>query len=300
MTSLNELNFDPITEEHIKLLKSAFGKQKYRTCGYTVGSALMWRKIYDLKVCESDGTVILSAYYSGEGNCYSIPIGENVKELLCAVYSRCRKQGQMCVFSDVPEDGLRLLENVFREQRMRIVEDDGWNDYLYNASDLSTYPGKKFNGQRNHINKFNRLYPDAVFEPITEKNFCDAYDFLQGHIMQNGDNSDSGKLEGSAALELMRHYFSLELCGAVLKVDGKIIAISVGEIMGDTLFVHIEKANTEFSGVYQVTVQRFAEMYAKDLIYINREEDDGVEGLRKSKLSYHPVSLLKKYSVEIK
>ncbi|MBQ5902636.1 MAG: DUF2156 domain-containing protein [Clostridia bacterium] len=69
--------------------------------------------------------------------------------------------------------------------------------------------------------------------------------------------------------------------------------------MGDTLFVHVEKGLIEFSGVYQVMVQKFAETYAGDVLFINREEDDGVEGLRKSKLSYHPIGLLNKYSVEI-
>ena len=83
-------------------------------------------------------------------------------------------------------------------------------------------------------------------------------------------------------------------------LDGdRVIAISIGEKIGDTLFIHCEKALTEYHGIYQAVVQSFAKMYATDVKYINREEDDGVEGLRKSKLSYRPVFMLKKHSVEI-
>ena len=228
-----------------------------------------------------------------------MPVGGDVKAAVNAVYEKCKNSGEPCIFSDVPEGGLELLKEIFGEKRLKISTDDGWSDYLYNASDLITYSGKKFNGQRNHVNRFNRLYPDAVFEPLTRENFDEAYEFLKNYISQNGTTSESGELEGCAAIRLMKRYFELELCGAILKANNKIISLSIGEKMGDTLFVHVEKGLIEFSGVYQVMVQKFAETYAGDVLFINREEDDGVEGLRKSKLSYHPIGLLNKYSVEI-
>ena len=299
MLSLSKLNFEPVELNHADMLKAAFSSQKYRTSNFTAGSAIMWQKIYDLKVCEAFGCVIIFADYPRGGKCYSVPVGGDVKAAVNAVYEKCKNSGEPCVFSDVPEGGLELLKEIFGEEKLKISTDDGWSDYLYNASDLITYSGKKFNGQRNHVNRFNRLYPDTVFEPITRENFDEAYEFLKNYISQNGDNSKSGELEGCAAIRLMKRYFELELCGAILKANNKIISISLGEKIGDTLFVHVEKGLIEFSGVYQVMVQKFAEAYAGDVLYINREEDDGVEGLRKSKLSYHPICLLNKYSVEI-
>ena len=299
MLSLTKLNFEPVELNHADMLKAAFSSQKYRTSSFTVGSAIMWQKIYNIRVCEAFGCVILSADYPLEGKCYSIPVGGDVKAAINTVYDECKNSGEKCIFSDVPEDGLELLKEIFGEKRLKISTDDGWSDYLYNASDLITYSGKKFNGQRNHVNRFNRLYPDAVFEPLTRENFDEAYEFLENYILQNGTTSESGELEGCAAIRLMKRYFDLNLCGAVLKANNKIISLSIGEKVGDTLFVHVEKGLIEFSGVYQVMVQKFAETYAGDLLFINREEDDGVEGLRKSKLSYHPIGLLNKYSVEI-
>ena len=299
MLSLTKLNFEPVELNHADMLKAAFSSQKYRISSFTAGSAIMWQKIYNIRVCEAFGCVILSADYPREGKCYSIPVGGDVKAAINAVYDECKNSGEKCIFSDVPEGGLELLKEIFGEKRLKISTDDGWSDYLYNASDLITYSGKKFNGQRNHVNRFNRLYPDAVFEPLTRENFDEAYEFLKNYISQNGTTSESGELEGCAAIRIMKRYFDLNLYGAILKANNKIISLSIGEKVGDTLFVHVEKGLIEFSGVYQVMVQKFAETYAGDLLFINREEDDGVEGLRKSKLSYHPIGLLNKYSVEI-
>ena len=299
MLSLTKLNFEPVELNHADMLKAAFSSQKYRISSFTAGSAIMWQKIYNIRVCEAFGCVILSADYPREGKCYSIPVGGDVKAAINAVYDECKNSGEKCIFSDVPEGGLELLKEIFGEKRLKISTDDGWSDYLYNASDLITYSGKKFNGQRNHVNRFNRLYPDAVFEPLTRENFDEAYEFLKNYISQNGTTSESGELEGCAAIRLMKRYFNLNLYGAILKANNKIISLSIGEKVGDTLFVHVEKGLIEFSGVYQVMVQKFAETYAGDVLFINREEDDGVEGLRKSKLSYHPIGLLNKYSVEI-
>ncbi|MBQ5598367.1 MAG: DUF2156 domain-containing protein [Clostridia bacterium] len=299
MLSLTKLNFEPVELNHADMLKAAFSSQKYRISSFTAGSAIMWQKIYNIRVCEAFGCVILVADYPYEGKCYSIPVGGDVKAAINAVYDECKNSGEKCIFSDVPEGGLELLKEIFGEKRLKISTDDGWSDYLYNASDLITYSGKKFNGQRNHVNRFNRLYPDAVFEPLTRENFDEAYEFLKNYISQNGTTSESGELEGCAAIRLMKRYFDLNLYGAILKANNKIISLSIGEKVGDTLFVHVEKGLIEFSGVYQVMVQKFAETYAGDVLFINREEDDGVEGLRKSKLSYHPIGLLNKYSVEI-
>ena len=195
------------------------------------------------------------------------------------VYSTAKKNNVKFMIAQVlrfwPE--YELLKEIFGEKRLKISTDDGWSDYLYNASDLITYSGKKFNGQRTHVNRFNRLYPDAVFEPLTRENFDEAYEFLKNYISQNGTTSESGELEGCAAIRLMKRYFYLNLYGAILKANNKIISLSIGEKVGDTLFVHVEKGLIEFSGVYQVMVQKFAEAYAGDVLFINREEDDGVD-----------------------
>ncbi len=300
MISVKKLDFKPVGEQHITLISECFSKQSYRTGNYTVGSIMMWRKVYNLRICEIGGTAVIAADYPGEGLCHSIPVGDgDVRAALHAVYDHCISIGARCIFSDVPDEGLNLLYDVFGKERCAVQHLDAWDDYLYNADDLINYTGKKFSGQRNHVHKFERLYPDAVFSPITDENREEAFAFLREYVSENGDGTVSGENESRADLELLPHYDKLNLCGGILADGEKIIAISIGEQVGDTLFIHIEKGNTDYAGVYQVMVQRFAQHFAKDAVYINREEDDGVEGLRRSKLSYHPVAMLRKHSVKI-
>ena len=300
MTTETKLDFKPITSGDSATLKKYFEMQGYRTCAFTVGSAIMWQKLYNLQLCESENTLTLSADYDGEGHCFSVPIGKgDFAAVARAIYNDCKQKNEKCIFSDVPESALVLLRSVFGEERVIAEHFEDWDDYVYEATDLIEFAGKKFSAQRNNVNKFSRACPNAVFEPITRKNFDIAAEFLKKYVSENCDNTPSGQNECCADLELIDKYFDLDLRGAIMLDGDKVIAISIGEKIGDTLFIHVEKALTEYHGIYQAVVQNFAKMYATDVKYINREEDDGIEGLRKSKLSYRPIFMLKKHSVEI-
>ena len=100
---------------------------------------------------------------------------------------------------------------------------------------------------------------------------------------------------------MLENYKKYNMLGGVLRVNGKIIGYSIGEIIGDTLFDHIEKADISYHGAYQMLTNSFLKEFAADesVKYVNREEDCGDEGLRKSKLSYHPVELIEKNTIII-
>lgn len=295
-----KLDFKPINTSDVATLKSYFDGQKYRTCGFTVGSAIMWQKLYNLQLCESENTLTLSADYEGEGHCFSVPIGSgDLASVARVIYAECKEKGERCIFSDVPEEAVGFLRSVFGEERVIAEHFEDWDDYVYEATDLIEFAGKKFSAQRNNVNKFGRACPNATFVPITRENFDIASDFLKNYVAENCDKTPSGQNECCADLALIDKYFDLDLRGGIMLDGDRVIAISIGEKIGDTLFVHVEKALTEYQGIYQAVVQNFAKMYATDVKHINREEDDGVEGLRKSKLSYRPVFMLKKHSVEI-
>ena len=102
-------------------------------------------------------------------------------------------------------------------------------------------------------------------------------------------------------IEVLENYEIYGMLGGVLKVDDKIVGYSISEIVGDTLFCHIEKADISYGGAYQMLTNQFLQMYAssEDIKFVNREEDCGDEGLRKSKMSYHPIELIEKNTVKI-
>ncbi|MBQ8975449.1 MAG: DUF2156 domain-containing protein, partial [Oscillospiraceae bacterium] len=152
----------------------------------------------------------------------------------------------------------------------------------------------------NHVNKFKRLYGNWSFEEIYADNIPQAREFTDTYI--DGHKKDSPTLqEGDRKiLEVLDNYELYRMPGGILKVGEEIIGICIAEVLGDTLFVHIEKCLREYEGSYPMMVQCFAQHFVTDKIkYINREEDDGDPGLRTSKQSYHPVALLKKYTIKL-
>ena len=151
-----------------------------------------------------------------------------------------------------------------------------------------------------HINKFIRTYPEYQFVEINKDNINLAIDFLINFYKEYEKTSSISIEEKNITFELFDNYFKYNMLGGMLKVDDKIIGISVGEIINDTLFIHTEKADRNYLGVYQMLNNEFAKHYGENTTYINREEDVGDEGLRRAKLMYNPVELLKKYIVEVK
>lgn len=182
----------------------------------------------------------------------------------------------------------------------KATTDRAWADYLYLSDDIKNLPGRKFSGQRNHINRFLREHNDWSFEEMDTNNRGEIRAFFDSYSREHQKDYaayEEGNLKTLEVLDRIDLY--RPLVGA-LRVEGRIVGASVGEIVGDTLFIHSEKSLTEYQGSYPMIVNQFAKAFATaGVTYINREEDDGVEGLRTSKLSYHPVELLEKYVVEL-
>jgi len=180
------------------------------------------------------------------------------------------------------------------------VEDRDNFDYLYLVKSLSTLAGKKLDGKRNHINKFKKLHT-FEYEEINQDNISACKDILENWCIQRDYTTQSSLIaERIANLELLDNYMSLNLKGAIIKVDGVPEAFTVGEqLNSDTAVIHIEKANANIQGLYPLINQQFVANQWSDLVYVNREQDLGLEGLRKAKLSYNPVGFVEKYIVTL-
>jgi hypothetical protein len=203
-------------------------------------------------------------------------------------------------FCTVPEEAVPTLVNEFGGTQPCTSNRD-WADYLYLAEDLAEMVGRKFSGQRNHINKFKNLYPNYSYQRITPDSLPKVIDFLMDYEKNHAKEASLAQEELARTLELIPYLDAFKLPGAFIEVDGTIVALSIGEVVKDTLYCHIEKANREYPGSYQMIVKEFATDMRNNygIQYINREEDVGDLGLRTSKLSYHPVGLLDKYCVLI-
>lgn len=291
------LSFERINADNILEIKDFLKYKISRTSDYTIGAIYMWREFYETSYAIYDNMILYKVRFLNRVS-FTYPVGSgSLTKAMDALKEYCFTREIPLWFCTVPQEILSLLQDQYHGIVPGIPNRD-WADYLYLADDLAQMAGRRYSGQRNHINKFMKLYPDYRYHKITPDNVDRVIGFLKDYQINYGKESSLAQEELSRSLELMPFLDKFSLPGAFLEVDGKVIAMAVGEIVNDTLYCHIEKADRNYPGSYQMIVKEFARnTMTEDVKYINREEDVGDEGLRTSKLSYHPDQLLDKYCI---
>lgn len=292
------LSFEKIEMKDIPTLKAYYSAYPARQCDRSAGATVMWRDYFENQYAVIDGTIVFSSNFKGE-LCFSYPIGRNIDGALDEIEKHCKESGIPMVLCSVNKKELEKLKEKYPV--MEADADRDWFDYLYEKDAMLNLIGRKYATPRNHINKFRKLYADWSFEPINEKTIPELIEFTSNFTF-HAQKDESASLELKMCIEVLENYEAYGMLGGVLRVDGKVIGYSIGEIVGDTLFCHIEKADISYAGAYQMLTNQYLRMYADDneVKFVNREEDCGDEGLRKSKLSYHPVELIEKNTVIIR
>lgn len=272
--------------------------QSFRTCDYTVGGLYMWREYFRQYYTVTDGMLVCSAEYLDKGVCFSVPVGGgSMEKALGSIRRDCAERGIPLRFCCVTEEGKKLLTDVLGEPE-EVTEYRNWADYLYPYENFLGYRGKKLVTPRNHCNRFMRDNPQYVYMPVDASLIGEAKAFLLGNAPAFDKEAPLAKEEFKRAVEVLDHFVSFGFTGGLLYVDGRPVGLSIGEAVGDTLYVHIEKALTEYSGVYPMLASLYAKQNADEkLRFINREDDSGDEGLRRSKMEYRPCEIINKYVV---
>ena len=232
---------------------------------------------------------------------YPFPVGQgNVAPVLEAIIQDARERGIPCCITGLNEDNIATLERLYPGAFKFHCDRDGF-DYIYRIDDLAELKGRKYQKKRNHLNRFRTLYPNWRVERLSHDNLEAVqamaeqwYSVRQAHDLQG--NYD---LEKTALCRLFAHFDTLQLEGLVLYDAEEVIAFTVGSFLSeDTVDVHFEKAREDVDGAYTAINQAFAQ-YLRDkypaVRYLDREEDMGLEGLRKAKLSYCPDHMVEKY-----
>jgi hypothetical protein len=294
------LSFEPVTAENILSLYPYLKNQPFRSCDYTIGAIYQWRAYFSAKFAIAGDMLIMTAEYPGEGGYYTWPVGNgNLEEALDAISLDAAEKGKRLRFCTVPEAGKQYLTDRYKDRCIAENKRD-WADYLYQLEDHIQFPGKKFHTQRNHLNHFIKEYPDYRFVPVTEETLPAARRFLAEYEQYAPIDKVIEKEEMYRSEELLRAALKLNQKAGYIDVGGTIVALAVGETMGDVLYVHVEKARVDYAGAYQAIVSMFASYAAEpETRLINREDDSGEEGLRFSKMSYRPSSFTEKYWITI-
>ena len=293
------LDFHPLRLEDLPRLRPFFGYSRSRICDTTAGTVFIWRDIYHTEWAVYDGSLYFKVDYPGLGPTFTLPLGGGRLEHFRQIADYCCRRNMPIAFYPVPKDELEQLQEFFPASTA-VGERDSF-DYLYRAEDLKYFRGKKLSGQRNHVNKFLKTYGNWTFRPIVQADIPAVKSFLDGYAARWDKGAATFQEDIAKTHEVLDNYQTYDLLGGVLLVENQIVGFSLGEIIGDTLFTHIEKADRDYEGCYQMLVAQFAQQFAQEgtVAFINREDDTGDMGLRTSKLSYHPVALLEKYTVTV-
>lgn len=293
------LEFEPLTLADLAKLSPYIIQSRSRSCDDTIADVFMWRDYFKKSYAIAHDSLIIKMNYFNTENAYMMPLGGDTTAALEAIREDCLANGTVPTFVAVTESSIPAIEAVFGEVERETNRD--WSDYIYDADAFIAQKGKKFSSQRNHVNRFIRSYPGYVFEEIRAEHLDDIRAFFEEFNANYNKDNPMVAEEAVKIPELLENYEAYGQRGALMRLGDIMLGFTVGEVIGDTLIIHIEKARTDIPGIYPTLSQHFADMMKTDeLKWLNREEDLGDPGLRRSKEGYNPTYLLDKYIVRIK
>lgn len=252
----------------------------------------------------SNGAVVLRFTLDGERAYMLCCAGTPRCDLLQAICDDCG--GHMTLLGLEDEAALQLQQNACREGIDIVVEPQrNQYDYIYRRADLAALQGGKLKAKRNHVNKFRAEHPDFEYRPLDPSMFDECRRLEALWREERGDNNpsygDTIAAEQRVVETVFAHWDELGMMGGSIWLEGKMVAFTYGAaVTDDTLDVCVEKADRTIDGLFSVINQQFCAHLPEQYVYVNREEDMGIEGLRKAKLSYHPEILLTYNVVHIK
>lgn len=284
--------------KQIKSLYDRFCEQT-RSCEAQPVTILLWQRLYRHQIAIINDMMFIMLQ-TENGPLFLLPLAEDMQTAVNIIISYCRKKGIKPRFL-ASQGGLfdRFSKCGISGYTLSSFRDD--YEYIYNTSDLINLSGKKYHSKRNHITAFNKKY-NWSYESLSEDLLPEIFslaDKWSEHSISIGEDPQSINSENSAIKRVLPRYKELGIMGGAIKVDGEAVAFSFASAINSTTAdVHVEKALPDFRDAYPIINQQLAIHELSRFKYLNREDDMGLEGLRKAKLSYHPAVLLEKYFID--
>ncbi len=252
-----------------------------------------WREVYKPLITRLKGFILICSDCALEKK-FFLPIGAGY---IKAPMEELLKQ-KNCLFFRVPEAVKALFE---KDSSFRIEFDADNSDYLFRTSDLIDLAGKKYDGKRNLIKKFKGFF-NYDYVKLDSSHVRECFLFEEEWCsIKHCDSVEGLFKERRAVREMLAHCREFDLVAGAIRVEEKICALAVAQRLNqNTLVLHVLRANPAMAGLYQLICNEFLAHEAGEYEFVNMEQDLGVEGLRKSKLSYHPVEMIKKYTISSK
>jgi len=266
-----------------------------RNCNFTFANLVGWQFWFKTEVCILNDAVLLRFEIGGERAYMLCAPGVPSCELLQAICNDCNT---LTLLGLEDEPALQLKQNACSHGIDISVEPQrNQYDYIYRRSELAELKGGKLKAKRNHVNTFRAEHPDFEYRPLSPALFDECRQVTNlWHDEKEHDNpvyGDTIEAEHRVMETVFTHWDELGMIGGSIFVDGRMVAFTYGSpVTDDTLDVCVEKADRNVNGAFSIINQQFAAHLPESFVYLNREEDMGLPGLRKAKLSYHPEILL--------
>ena len=293
------IKFNPVTLGDKPLFDSYILVGECRNCDLSFANIFCWQEFHHTMWAEVEGFLVIRFYPYGRVDeqspiAYMQPVGEgDFTPILPLLAEDAAKQfGQPLLLYGLCREGRGMIA---RNESLRFAFDDdrSLSDYIYLAEDLRSLTGRRYQPKRNHLNRFQVAY-NYRFEPLTQRYFADCMALEAEWRAQRESPTDTQSMrhEQRAMALAFAHWEALGLQGGVILIEDRVVAFTYGSpITNDTFDCQFEKAETRYEGIFTAINRLFAESLPPSFTYINREEDMGLEGLRRSKLSYYPALL---------
>ena len=304
------MTFHPLTLLDREAMQAVTLPSGRRNCNYTFANLVGWQFWYYTEVCVLENAVVLRYTFDGQ-RAYMVCTSEVLSlELIEALLDDGNGSLTLIGLEDsqvkAPFSSPRLggspdaktslppLGEVRRGLSIKPLRDQ--YDYIYRRTDLATLHGKHLDAKRNHIHRFRAEHPDFEYRPLTPELFDECRrltEIWQEEKNENYKRNETIDAEHRVIETIFSHWDALGMIGGSIFVDGRMVAFTYGAaVTTDTFDVCVEKADRHVEGAFAIINQQFAEHLPEQYVYLNREEDMGIPGLRQAKLSYHPEILL--------
>ncbi len=296
------LTFEPIDVPHKSrfLAQVEFGHD--RVTEQSFATLYSWSHKYHVELCFHDTFMFTRSRLHTQYH-YTMPLGRgDLGKALRALERESEQQNQPFSLRGLTRPMISRIEEAL-PGRYAFTENRDSADYLYSAQDLIHLTGKKYHSKRNFIARFESQFAGRwSYEDLSADNLADVWAFQDHWCRKNDCASNISLQEESTTIALLLYNLeALEAIGGLLRIDGQVVAFTVGSRIGrDTMDINVEKADYDFVGSYPMINRAFAQRHCQEVSFINREEDLGLEGLRRAKLSYAPVEILMKHCAAIR
>ncbi|PAF54065.1 hypothetical protein BKH42_02305 [Helicobacter sp. 13S00482-2] len=294
------IEYKKISLEDKALFDSYLKQDFFYLSDISFGNLYIWHQAREISFAIiKDSLVIRTCYGADQQPFYFYPIGGTQDDKIKCIQELikdCKEKKERLEFHSLEIKSLQALQKSF-DGLFSFKPNRDRSDYIYSIKELIELSGRKYHKKKNHLNQFLQNYPDFTYESINQSNKDKVLSIWKKWFSQTqGEVSEGLKNENIGIMNALNHYESLGFKGGFVSVSGDIVGFSFGEVINSEMAViHIEKADSNYRGAYQIINQQLLLNEFSSIAFANREEDLGIEGLRRAKMSYNPTFLVEKF-----